>query len=109
MSAINKITEALVNFRNERDWKQFHNAKDLAIAINVEASELLQLFLWKEAQEPKDEKIKEELADVFAFAFLLAHEKGFDIEEIILDKLKINAAKYPIEKAKGNAKKYNEL
>jgi NTP pyrophosphatase (non-canonical NTP hydrolase) len=109
MSVINKITEALVNFRNERDWKQFHNVKDLAIAINVEASELLQLFLWKEAQEPKDEKIKEELADVLAFAFLLAHEKGFDIEEIILNKLKINTEKYPIEKAKGNAKKYNEL
>jgi len=109
MSDINKITEALVNFRNERDWKQFHNAKDLAIAINVEASELLQLFLWKEAQEPKNEKIKEELADVLAFAFLLAHEKGFDVEEIILNKLKMNAEKYPIEKAKGNAKKYNEL
>ena len=109
MSSINKITEALVNFRNERDWKQFHNAKDLAIAINVEASELLQLFLWKEAQEPKDARIKEELADVLAFAFLLAHEKGFDIEEIILDKIRINAEKYPIEKAKGNAKKYNEL
>ena len=75
----------------------------------MEASELLQLFLWKEAQEPKDEKIKEELADVLAFAFLLAHEKGFDIEEIILNKLKINTEKYPIEKAKGNAKKYNEL
>ena len=109
MSDINKIKEALVNFRNERDWKQFHNAKDLAIAINVEASELLQLFLWKEAQEPKDEKIKEELADVLAFAFLLAHEKGFDIEEIILNKLEINAEKYPVEKAKGNAKKYSEL
>ena len=109
MSAINKITEALVNFRNERDWKQFHNAKDLAIAINVEASELLQLFLWKDAKEPKDEKIIDELADVLAFAFLLAHEKRFDVEEIILNKLKINAEKYPVEKAKGNAKKYNEL
>ena len=109
MSEIKQISEALIAFRNDRDWKQFHNAKDLAIAINVEASELLQLFLWKDASEVKEEKIKEELADVLAFAFLLAHEKGFDIKEIILNKLKINAEKYPVEKARGNAKKYNEL
>ena len=109
MSEIKEIMEALVKFRNDRDWKQFHNPKDLAIAINVEASELLQLFLWKEADEAKEGRIKEELADVFAFSFLLAHEKGFDIKEIILNKLKINSEKYPIEKARGNAKKYNEL
>ncbi len=109
MSDIKTINEALINFRNERDWEQFHNPKDLALAINVEAGELLELYLWKEATEAKQEKIKEELADVFAYAFLLADKYGFDVKEIILDKIKKNAEKYPVEKAKGTAKKYNEL
>jgi len=109
MSDINTITEALINFRNEREWEQFHNAKDLALAINVEAGELLELYLWKNAEEANKEKIKEELADVFAYAFLLAAKYGFDVKEIILDKIKKNAEKYPVEKAKGTARKYNEL
>jgi NTP pyrophosphatase (non-canonical NTP hydrolase) len=109
MSDIKTITEALINFRNERDWEQFHNPKDLALAINVEAGELLELFLWKNAAEANNEKIKEELADVFAYAFLLADKYQFDVKEIILDKIQKNAAKYPVEKAKGTAKKYNEL
>ena len=109
MSDIKTITEALLNFRNERDWEQFHNPKDLALAINVEAGELLELFLWKNAAEANKEKIKEELADVFAYAFLLADKYQFDVKEIILEKIQKNAAKYPVEKAKGTAKKYNEL
>lgn len=109
MSDIKTITEALINFRNERDWEQFHNPKDLALAINVEAGELLELYLWKDAEEAKQEKIKEELADVFAYAFLLADKYKFDVKEIIFDKIQKNAAKYPVEKAKGTAKKYNEL
>ena len=72
MTDINEITEALLKFRNERDWEQFHNPKDLALAINIEAGELLELFLWKNATDANKEKVKEELADVFAFAFLLA-------------------------------------
>ena len=67
---MDEITEALIKFRNERDWEQFHNPKDLALAINVEAGELLELFLWKNAMDANPEKVKEELADVFAFAFL---------------------------------------
>lgn len=109
MSDIKTITEALLNFRNERDWEQFHNPKDLALAINVEAGELLELFLWKNAADANVEKIKEELADVFAYAFLLADKYQFDVQEIILDKIQKNAEKYPVEKAKGTAKKYNEL
>jgi NTP pyrophosphatase (non-canonical NTP hydrolase) len=109
MSDIKIITEALTNFRNERDWEQFHNSKDLALAINVEAGELLELFLWKNAADANIEKIKEELADVFAYAFLLADKYQFDVKEIILDKIQKNAEKYPVEKAKGTAKKYNEL
>ena len=109
MSDIKTITEALINFRNERDWEQFHNPKDLALAINVEAGELLELYLWKNAAEANKEKIKEELADVFAYAFLLADKYQFDVKEIVLEKIQKNALKYPVEKAKGTAKKYNEL
>lgn len=103
------IIEALLKFRNERDWEQFHNPKDLALAINVEAGELLELFLWKNANDADPEKVKEELADVFAFAFLLADKYKFDVKEIILEKIKKNGEKYPVDKAKGTAKKYDEL
>jgi NTP pyrophosphatase (non-canonical NTP hydrolase) len=109
MNDIQIITEALVEFRNERDWGQFHNPKDLAIALNIESAELLELFLWKKAEEANTEKVKEELADIFSFAFLLAEKYDFDVKEIILDKIKTNGEKYTVEKAKGSAKKYNEL
>ncbi len=104
-----EIIEELVKFRNERNWGQFHNPKDLALAINIEAGELLEEFLWKKHEDANKEKIKEELADVFAYAFLLAEKYDFDVKEIVLDKIKKNGEKYPIEKAKGTAKKYNEL
>jgi NTP pyrophosphatase (non-canonical NTP hydrolase) len=104
-----EILESLIKFRNERDWEQFHNPKDLALAINVEAGELLELFLWKDAEEANKDKVKEELADIFAFAFLLAEKYQFNVKEIVLEKIQLNAEKYPVEKAKGTAKKYNEL
>ena len=109
MSDINEIIESLKKFRNDRDWEQFHNAKDLALAINVEAGELLELFLWKNANEANREKVKEELADIFAFSLLLADKYGLDVKEIVLEKIKQNGEKYPIDKAKGTAKKYTEL
>lgn len=109
MAEIDEILVELLKFRNERDWAQFHNPKDLAIAINVEASELLELFLWRNANEAKVERVKEELADVFAYAFLLADKYKFDVKEIVLDKIKKNGEKYPVEKSKGTAKKYDEL
>lgn len=109
MKDIEEITQALLQFRNERDWEQFHNPKDLALAINVEAGELLELFLWKSHNEANEEKVKEELADIFSFAFLMAEKYKFDIKEIILQKIATNAEKYPVNKSKGNAKKYNEL
>lgn len=109
MTENEEITTALINFRNERDWEQFHNSKDLAVAISVEANELLEAFLWKNSEEVKGEKIKEELADIFAFAFLLAQKHGFNVKEMVLEKIKSNAEKYPVDKAKGTAKKYTEL
>ncbi len=103
------IINQIVSFRDARDWRQFHNAKDLAVALNVEAGELLELFLWKEAGTADKLKIKEELADVFMYAFLLADQQGLNVEEIVMEKLKKNEAKYPVDKAKGTAKKYDEL
>ena len=109
MSEIKDITDELVKFRNERDWEQFHNSTDLALAISIEASELNELFLWKKAEDVNLEKLKEELADVFAYAFLLAEKNNLDVKTIVLDKIKVNGEKYPIDKSKGSAKKYNEL
>jgi NTP pyrophosphatase (non-canonical NTP hydrolase) len=109
MKESEEIINALLKFRNERDWEQFHNPKDLAIALNIEAGELLEAFIWKDAEEANPNKIKEELADVFAYAFLMADKYGLDVKEIILEKIKQNSEKYPIEKSKGSAKKYNEL
>lgn len=109
MSEIKEITTKLLAFRDERDWAQFHNAKDLAVALNIEAGELLEAFLWKDAPDADPEKVKEELADVFAYALLLADSYNFDVEDIVLSKINRNAEKYPVDKAKGTAKKYDEL
>jgi NTP pyrophosphatase (non-canonical NTP hydrolase) len=103
------ITNQIIEFRNARDWEQFHNPKDLAIALSAEAGELLETFLWKKWEDADKDKIKEELADILIFAYLLADKYKLDIEEIMLDKIKSNNEKYPIHKAKGTAKKYNEL
>ncbi len=109
MNDIKEITEILLKFRNERDWAQFHNAKDLALALNIEAGELLEAFLWKSSEQADIGKVKEELADVFAFAFLLAEKYDLDVKQIVLEKMEKNAQKYPVEKARGVAKKYTEL
>jgi NTP pyrophosphatase (non-canonical NTP hydrolase) len=112
MSEIAEITSALVKFRNEREWTQFHDSKNLAVAISIEAAELNELFLWKnitDSESVQKEKIKEELADVFAYAFLLAEKHQLNVREIVLDKIRKNADKYPIDKSKGSSKKYNEL
>ncbi len=104
-----EIIQELIKFRDERDWGQFHNPKDLAIALNIESSELLETFLWKSFEEADVKKVKEELADVFTYAFLIAEKYNLDIKEIVLEKIEKNKIKYPIEKSKGTAKKYNEL
>lgn len=109
MADIEEIRQALLKFRDERDWEQFHNPKDLAIAISAEAGELLELFLWKNAGDANVDKVKKELADILSFAILLADKYGFDIKQIVLDKINENGIKYPVDKAKGTAKKYDEL
>jgi len=103
------LTQLLVDFRDAREWGQFHNPKDLALALSIEAAELNEAFLWKKSEEADMDKVREELADVFAYAFLLAHRCGLDVTEIVKAKVAKNEEKYPVEKSKGSAKKYTEL
>ena len=109
MTDIEQILEELRRFNQERDWDQFHNGKDLALALSIEAAELNESYLWKKAEDVNVEKVKEELADIFNYAILIADKYDLDIKQIVLDKLKRNAEKYPVEKAYGSAKKYNEF
>ncbi len=109
MNDIQQLTEILRRFRDERDWAQFHNAKDLAMALNIEAAELLEVFLWKAPEQADVGSVKEELADVITFALLLADKYELDVKQIVLEKMEKNARKYPVEKSKGSAKKYTEL
>lgn len=109
MTQLDALIQELIKFRNERDWQQFHNSKDLALAISIEASELNELFLWKANEDVNKEKLKFELADIMAYCLLLAEKQGIDIEQAIREKIVLNAQKYPIEKAKGTATKYTHL
>lgn len=109
MSDFEELKSKIKQFSIERDWDQFHNGKDLAIALSIEASELQEAFLWKNPEDVKIEKVREELADIFNYAILIADKYNLDIREIVLKKLEKNAEKYPVEKAKGTAKKYTEL
>jgi len=112
MNDIQILIDELVKFRDARNWDQFHKTKDLALALSIEAAELNELFLWKTTEESElvdKNKLKEELADVFAYALLLAGKHGLDVKEIVLEKIKKNGEKYPVEKSKGTARKYTEL
>ena len=108
MNTMDKINK----FRDVRDWRQFHNEKDLAISISLEAAELLELFQWKSPEEVREnsiERIKEELADVLIYSHMLASNLDLDIDEIIEAKLEKNNIKYPVDKSRGNKEKYTEL
>lgn len=99
-------------FREERDWAQFHNPKDLAISINLEASELLEVFQWSGADleaAGKRDQATEELADVVIYCIYMADRLGVDLATIVSEKIDADATKYPVDKARGNAKKYDEL
>ena len=103
-----KVMEKKLDFRNERDWEQYHSGENLAKSLIIEAAELLELYQWGNEVE-NIERLKEELADVMIYALLLANRYKLDVEDIILKKIKKNAEKYPVKKAYGSAKKYNEL
>lgn len=112
MEKYKEVIKELIKFRDARDWQQFHDSKNLALAISIEAAELNELFLWKKGEEVenvKTDRLKEELADILSFSFLLAEKHNLDVFQIVLDKIKNNNEKYPVDKSKGTAKKYNEL
>ena len=104
--------DQVLKFRDDRNWKQFHNPKDLAISISLEAAELLEIFQWSGEDvycKEKMDLIREELADVLNYSILMADACGLDLDEIIRDKVKKNNEKYPVEKAYGSKEKYTEL
>ena len=112
---IKEITEKIKRFRDERDWKQFHNHKDMALSLMLEASEVLEHFQWKSSKEVekhvkscKDE-LSDELADVAIYLFELADNLGIDLASAMANKMKKNAIKYPVHKSKGKHTKYNKL
>ncbi|WP_070001039.1 nucleotide pyrophosphohydrolase [Cellulosilyticum sp. I15G10I2] len=102
-----KVLEVVRRFREERDWGQFHTPENLAKSISIEAGELLEQFQWNNTYDK--EATAEELADVFVYCIHMADAIGVNLEDIILKKMEKNAKKYPVEKAKGNSKKYTEL
>ena len=109
MTDFDKIIDLIIKFRDERDWKQFHNSKDLSLALSIEAAELNELFLWKNSEDVNEDRLKEELADILIYALLLSKQYDLNIEEIVLSKLEINSNKYPVEKSRGKSSKYTEL
>jgi dCTP diphosphatase len=110
---IDNIATKLQKFIQDRDWDQYHSPKNLAISLAVEAGELLEIFQWlpenTEYDETVHKKASEEIADILIYAIMLSRKMGIDIEKAVLEKIAVNDKKYPVEKAKGNSKKYNEL
>lgn len=115
--SVDVLKQLVIDFRDERDWKQFHNPKDLAISISIEASELLELFQWKDSilvseltHDPQQmQAVKDEIADIVIYCLSACDVLGIDLSDAIRDKLTKNSLKYPVEKAKGLAVKYKEL
>lgn len=115
MADLDELTRAVLRFRDERDWKQFHNPKDVALSLMLEAGELLELFQWQDAAQvaetarARKAELADELADVLCYTLLMAHELGIDLAEALPAKLAKNAIKYPVDKARGSSSKYSEL
>lgn len=111
-STFDTLINEIIQFRDERNWKQFHNPKDLAISLSLEASELLENFQWKTSDDAVKENlvnIKDEIADVAIYTMLLSHELGINLEQAIKEKIQKNKQKYPVDKAFGSRKKYTEF
>lgn len=115
MSIIDDLTKRIIKFRDARDWKQFHNPKDVALSLSLEAAEVLEHFQWKNGQELEEyvqkhrDEISEELADVLYWVLLMSHDLDIDIAKALTLKVEKNEKRYSVEKSKGNHKKYNEL
>ena len=112
MSEFRELIDLLETFRDDREWAQFHDSKNLALALSIEAAELNELFLWKkdaESEAVDKKRLCEELADVFAYALMLAGRHGLDISQIVKDKIALNAKKYPVESSKGSSAKYKKI
>ena len=113
--SIRRLTAEVLRFRDDRNWKQFHNPKDMAISLALEASELLELTQWKNGAELDDhlaasrEAVSHELADVLYWVLLIAHDLGIDLGAAFLEKMRLNEVKYPLERARGSNRKYTEL
>lgn len=110
-----ELTRHVLQFRDDRHWKQFHNAKDVALSLVLEAAEVLELMQWKEGDDlekslqEKKHRLGEELADVLYWVLILAHDREIDLADAFAKKMATNAVKYPVEKARGVSTKYNEL
>ncbi len=115
MSELQDLQKRIIDFRDARDWKQFHNPKDLALSLVLEAAEVLEHFQWKNPEEieayvkTNKKDISEELVDTLYWILLIAHDLGVDLAEAFDQKMRKNEAKYSVEKSKGNHKKYTEL
>ena len=115
MKNLENFIKNIINFRDARDWKQFHNPKDVALSLVLEAAEVMEHFQWKDKSEIDEylknnkQKVGEELADVLYWVLLMSHDLEIDISQALEEKMKINEQKYPVEKAKGNHIKYNSL
>lgn len=115
--SVSELTQQLIEFRDARDWRQFHSLKDLILSLSLEASELVELSQWKpekqfedEAQqEPMQQRLREECADVFLYLLLITERTGIDIQQAAADKLKANGIKYPVDKSHGTSAKYDKL
>jgi len=106
---VDQLIRQIVEFRDQRNWAQFHNPKDLALGLSIEAAELNELFLWKKPEEADPARVREELADILIFALMLLEKYGLDLEEIVQKKLAANEEKYPADKARNSAAKYSDL
>lgn len=106
---VDQLVRKIVEFRDQRNWAQFHNPKDLALGLSIEAAELNELFLWKKPEEADPARVREELADILIFALMLLEKYGLDLEEIVQEKLAANTEKYPADKARNSAAKYTDL
>jgi len=106
---IDQLIRQIIEFRDKRNWAQFHNPKDLAMGLSIEAAELNELFLWKKPEEADPARVREELADVLIFVLMLLEKYGLNLEEIVREKLAANEEKYPADKARNSAAKYTDL